>query len=294
MSVMELVLIQAGNDRRHKIQLSTKATVSELLQRTAAATQCPLKTIRYVCTVLHQWLSRISDFYLFNGRLFYSGRELKPPEAKVSSFRLGEHGSHIIHMTTKVVEIPGEAIGGLSTNRTVARPSFARESSSGTLVDLTLTHPSTTSNLCCRSASRSAISLQSESAAVSIDLTEGDSPLSGTRTEPPILTGRASKILPGTRVVPLVMECPRQVTARLRRLESQRLYLLDQAEESSDRGLSKRFSVMGSTGSEFIVVLGEKSGCTCPDANGPNAVLPCKHIVFVLVKVLARKSVYFL
>lgn len=69
--------------------------------------------------------------------------------------------------------------------------------------------------------------------------------------------------------------------SRIERALSQRLHVLRRSEDSSD------FTIQGSTGAYYNVQLDyEKGFCTC---NCPDAVIRgqrCKHILFVLLKVL--------
>lgn len=97
-------------------------------------------------------------------------------------------------------------------------------------------------------------------------------------------------ILPGERCASTRMLCPPQVVNRLNRLDSQRLYVLTQEFDSDeDRGISKTYSVMGASGNIFDVCICKKPSCTCLEATENNAVMPCKHVIFILVKVKASK-----
>lgn len=80
-------------------------------------------------------------------------------------------------------------------------------------------------------------------------------------------------------------ECPRIVATRLSRLDSQRLYVMDQSDNGSAGDLSRKYIVLGSTGSNFHVVVNRRPSCTCSEATATGAVLPCKHLIFLFVKV---------
>jgi hypothetical protein len=74
------------------------------------------------------------------------------------------------------------------------------------------------------------------------------------------------------------------VLERIYRALSQRLYLIDQEDISSPEGsLSRKFAVLGSTGNVYDVKIGQLPTCTCPDCARGKL---CKHIIFVMVKVL--------
>jgi hypothetical protein len=67
---------------------------------------------------------------------------------------------------------------------------------------------------------------------------------------------------------------------RLARALSQRLFLISQAQTSD---VERSYSVLGSTGNVYRVTIGSRNSCTCPDASRGNL---CKHVLFVLVRVL--------
>jgi hypothetical protein len=74
------------------------------------------------------------------------------------------------------------------------------------------------------------------------------------------------------------------VLERIYRALSQRLYLIDQEDvSSSGGGLGRKFAVLGSTGNVYDVKIGQQPTCTCPDCARGKL---CKHIIFILVKVL--------
>jgi hypothetical protein len=61
---------------------------------------------------------------------------------------------------------------------------------------------------------------------------------------------------------------------------------MDQTDNSSSpEDISRRYTVLGSTGSSFTVVVCKRPSCTCSEATAPDAVLPCKHLIFLYVKV---------
>jgi hypothetical protein len=81
--------------------------------------------------------------------------------------------------------------------------------------------------------------------------------------------------------------CPIALQERLERAATQRLYLIQQSEiplmyQEGDKGVE--FTVLGSTGNVYTVVLGLVPSCTCPDYCRRQDM--CKHIMFVLLKVI--------
>ncbi len=81
--------------------------------------------------------------------------------------------------------------------------------------------------------------------------------------------------------------CPVALQERLGRAATQRLYLVQQSEIPpmyKEGEKSVDFTVLGSTGNVYTVVLGLVPSCTCPDYCRRNDM--CKHILFVLLKVI--------
>ena len=74
------------------------------------------------------------------------------------------------------------------------------------------------------------------------------------------------------------------VLSRIYRALSQRMYLIDQKDISSDAdGLGREFTVLGTTGNVYTVNICRLPTCNCPDfARGKL----CKHIIFALARVL--------
>jgi len=70
------------------------------------------------------------------------------------------------------------------------------------------------------------------------------------------------------------------VIARIQRARSQRLYFVTWKPSSVFGGT---FVVLGSTGNVYNVTIGHINTCTCPDSRKGNH---CKHLLFVLLKVL--------
>ena len=73
------------------------------------------------------------------------------------------------------------------------------------------------------------------------------------------------------------------VTKRVDRALSQRLYLLNQIDISTPNNLGRKYDVLGSTGNVYEVEISRIPSCTCPDAAKGNL---CKHILFVYLRVL--------
>ena len=66
---------------------------------------------------------------------------------------------------------------------------------------------------------------------------------------------------------------PPNIAARLERAKTQRLVLIERDHDA--------FEVMGSMGNQYTVRISNNHKCNCPDFHKP-----CKHILFVLLKVL--------
>ena len=74
------------------------------------------------------------------------------------------------------------------------------------------------------------------------------------------------------------------IAVRIERALSQRLYLIEQSDISSEEeGLQRRFAVLGSTGNVYEVIVGKRPHCSCPDCQRNHL---CKHILFIMLKVL--------
>ncbi|KAI8989640.1 hypothetical protein BD414DRAFT_438713 [Trametes punicea] len=75
--------------------------------------------------------------------------------------------------------------------------------------------------------------------------------------------------------------CPQNIMDRVKRVMDQRFYMIDRRREGNE--LREEFSVLGSTGNVYTVVIDKKPSCNCPDALKGNH---CKHILFIFLKVL--------
>ena len=76
--------------------------------------------------------------------------------------------------------------------------------------------------------------------------------------------------------------CPRYIRERIGRARSQRLYLIQRGQPNAENNRCD-FVVLGSTGNVYKVVIGQVPSCDCPDHAKGNL---CKHILFVLLKVM--------
>lgn len=76
-----------------------------------------------------------------------------------------------------------------------------------------------------------------------------------------------------------------EYNARKYRGISQKLYLI----ESNDSQEKKEYIIMGSTGNVYTVAVKEKPTCTCPDHKSRHN--RCKHIYFVLIKIMGVKDI---
>ncbi|KAF3209534.1 hypothetical protein TWF192_004186 [Orbilia oligospora] len=76
--------------------------------------------------------------------------------------------------------------------------------------------------------------------------------------------------------------CPSAVEQRIGRVRRQRMFCLGR--ERDEENLREEFKIAGSTGNVYTVVLENIPTCDCPDSNHKNEI--CKHILFVMIKVL--------
>ncbi|KAG1794729.1 hypothetical protein EV424DRAFT_1600681 [Suillus variegatus] len=79
-------------------------------------------------------------------------------------------------------------------------------------------------------------------------------------------------------------KCPQNILDRVDRVMSQRFFMVDRKRTGDE--LREEFSVLGSTGNVYTVVIDKTPSCNCmsrPDANKGNH---CKHILFIFLKVL--------
>jgi len=77
-----------------------------------------------------------------------------------------------------------------------------------------------------------------------------------------------------------------KVLERIDRALTQRLYLVNQEEVVStndDEGLARSYAVLGSTNNVYDIHVGKIPTCSCPDFEKGHL---CKHILFVMLKVL--------
>ena len=77
-------------------------------------------------------------------------------------------------------------------------------------------------------------------------------------------------------------KCPGPVRQRIDRAKTQRMYLVKCGDIQED--LRCEFVVLGSTGNVYTVAIQKIPSCTCPDYAKGNL---CKHILFVLLKVMS-------
>ena len=96
-------------------------------------------------------------------------------------------------------------------------------------------------------------------------------------------TGKANLQIVEKRARRFVSKPSQDVCDRIHRATSQRLYLIDQEDQSTSSELKKKYAVLGSTGNVYDVLISSQPTCNCPDCARGKL---CKHIIFVLVKVL--------
>jgi len=75
--------------------------------------------------------------------------------------------------------------------------------------------------------------------------------------------------------------CPKAILERVDRVVSQRFFMIDRKRNGEE--LREEFSVLGSTGNVYTVVIDRRPSCSCPDFGKGNH---CKHILFIFMKVL--------
>lgn len=83
--------------------------------------------------------------------------------------------------------------------------------------------------------------------------------------------------------------CSKSCRDRIQRAKTQRLYLVNR--EVIQESKECKFVVLGSTGNVYNVFIRQIPACTCPDHERGNL---CKHILFVLLKVMGIDSDSFL
>jgi hypothetical protein len=86
------------------------------------------------------------------------------------------------------------------------------------------------------------------------------------------------------RVKPKKKRASSDVLDRIKRAITQRLYLVNQEDVSCiETGFGRKYAVLGSTGNVYDVKIAQIPTCSCPDCAKGRL---CKHIIFVMVKVL--------
>ncbi|ODN84634.1 hypothetical protein L202_00541 [Cryptococcus amylolentus CBS 6039] len=65
---------------------------------------------------------------------------------------------------------------------------------------------------------------------------------------------------------------------------SQRMFMIERIAYQPEPHRADQFKVLGSTGNVYTVTIGSTPDCDCPDCEKGNS--PCKHIIFVFLKVL--------
>jgi len=93
-----------------------------------------------------------------------------------------------------------------------------------------------------------------------------------------------AKKKPETRLKRYRKSCPIAVQQRIDRARTQRMFLITKDDDANMETLTCNFVVLGSTGNVYNVAIQRVPHCTCPDHARGNL---CKHILFVLLKVMA-------
>jgi hypothetical protein len=98
---------------------------------------------------------------------------------------------------------------------------------------------------------------------------------------PPTLEPPKPKLEPEKRIRPFVPKISTAVADRLSRAFTHRLYLISRI--PGENALERQYRVLGDSGNVYTVTIGRLPRCDCPDGAKGNH---CKHIIFVLVRVL--------
>ena len=101
---------------------------------------------------------------------------------------------------------------------------------------------------------------------------------------------RPKRVLPEKRASTYEVAPNKALRTRITRALSQRMFLVGQVDNSNGTdGLNRSYNVLGSTGNVYDIEIKKVPSCTCPDFERGHL---CKHIVFVMVKVLnvSRRS----
>jgi len=98
---------------------------------------------------------------------------------------------------------------------------------------------------------------------------------STTRLPPRPTTNRTEK-----RLAIYKSSCPQKILERIQRAQTQRMYLISRKPPTDYK---REFTVLGSIGNVYDVVISHIPSCTCPDNAKGNL---CKHILLVYLKVL--------
>lgn len=107
-------------------------------------------------------------------------------------------------------------------------------------------------------------------------------PESDSESDEKMLKAKVGKSTQEKRLSRFRSQCPAKLHDRLHRANTQRMYLINQSDSPSSPGCI--FSVLGSTGNVYEVRLQHVSTCSCPDFARQKDL--CKHIIFVLIKVI--------
>ncbi|KAF8236732.1 hypothetical protein L208DRAFT_1390229 [Tricholoma matsutake] len=82
---------------------------------------------------------------------------------------------------------------------------------------------------------------------------------------------------PEKRAAIFKKKCPQNILDRVERVMTQRFFMIDRQRTPGE--LREEFSVLGSTGNVYTVIIDRRPSCNCPDATKGNH---CKHIVRTL------------
>ncbi|GAA5963569.1 hypothetical protein JCM8115_002033 [Rhodotorula mucilaginosa] len=91
---------------------------------------------------------------------------------------------------------------------------------------------------------------------------------------------KEGEVEPERRLKVYKKACPKATQERADRVRLQRFFCVDRQRTSP---ISEQLSVLGSTGNLYTVKVGHLPSCDCPDGAKGNH---CKHLLFVLLKVL--------
>lgn len=246
-------------------------------------------TIEYVKKMFCKHIS-LSTSDISAIRLIYCGLELKPNTKTLNQCGIGKFDNWIIHAMVKIVDMSNLP----SSSSSSSSSSFKRKAMSSECIDLTDDN-----------VNMNIHQVQSINTTEICDLTNENDDIdisSSIKTRRKPLRKKKHSISSSSSNLTETTEIDNEKRAkrtrignerdfiRIQRATSQRLYLLNQQDLSTENDqLAKKFTVLGSTGNVYDVNIAKFPSCTCPDFLKGNI---CKHILFVMVKASDKSYLY--